>query len=469
MSSLFGGINVALRALQAQQTSIQLIEQNVANANTPGYHRQEAVMSSDITNSGTIGYNSGGVGQIGSGVMVEKLKRYSVDFMDARYRNQTSDASNWSVKSDLLTQVESLMAEKSTSGITSQLSDFWNQWGALSNDPSNTTLRTSVLASAKNLAQSFNNQAAKLDGFSTDLNAQIAPRVQEINDLASQVANLNGQISSAVSANTQPNDLLDKRDQALDRLSELAGITYHNQDNGEVLVSIDGHVLVNGQDSYKLVTKNDTTQASVEWADGGQYTSKGGELAGVLSVRDDSNLIKDMQKGLNETAYAVIKAVNSIHNPPPATVPPTTKDIFVDLPDSTNAAGLMRINPNLTASDLLAGTSGAPGDGSIALSIANIQSTAQASLGGSTINDYYTGQVANFGVQVKQSNDSAQNSQTMASALGTQRESFTGVNLDEEAANLANAQKSYQAASRVFNAIDEMLDRVINNMGLVGR
>jgi flagellar hook-associated protein 1 len=465
MTSLFGGINIALQALLAQQASIQLIGQNVTNANTPGYHRQEAVMGSGIPTSGSIGYINSGNGQFGSGVIVEKLKRYSVDFMDSRFRNLTSDAKNWSVKSGLLSQIESLMAENSSSGISAQLSDFWNQWRALSNDPSNTTLRTSVLESAKTLAQSFNSQSAKIDEFQAGLNNQITPRVQEINDLAEKVAKLNGQISSAVSANTQPNDLLDQRDQALDRLSELTGINYHNQENGEVIVSIEGHVLVNGQESFKLVTKNDTSMTTVEWEDGSQYSSKTGELAGIMNVRDDNGLVKAMKNGLDATAYAVIKAVNSIHN----SNPPATKNIFVDVSNSAGAASAMEINPDLSISDLLASTSGSPGDGSVALSIANLQTTAQSSLGGVTINDYYIGQVSNFGVQVKKANDTAQSSLAMASAVGIQRESFTGVNLDEEAANLANAQKAYQAASRVFNAFDEMLDRVINNMGLVGR
>jgi flagellar hook-associated protein 1 FlgK len=184
-----------------------------------------------------------------------------------------------------------------------------------------------------------------------------------------------------------------------------------------------------------------------------------------------------LQTGLDNAAYALAKSVNAIHNPPAGTIPPPSnppygapgKDIFVDLASSIGAAGNLQINPTLITSDILGASAGYPGDGSIAQAISNVRSVAQATLGNISINDYYTGQATGLGLTIKNATSNAKSHDTVASALSAQRDSFTGVNLDEEAANLVQSQKAYQAATRVFNAMDEMMDRIINGLGLVGR
>lgn len=468
MPSLFSSLNVSLQALLAQQESLQVIEHNVANANTPGYRRQEAVLSAGIATNLSVGRAPGSIGELGTGVVVERIKRYSLDFMDVRYRDEISESKKWSLTADTLNQVETTLAENSSDGITAHLDDFWNQWQALSNDPTNQTYRAAVMDSAKNLAAAFNTRSAKLANLRTDQNLNLVQRAQEVNDLASQIAELNGEIAHVLATNDQPNDLMDKRDVALDRLSELTGATSHIQDNGEAIVSINGHVLVGGQQTYKIVTKYNSSVADIQWADGQTFTANTGELSALLDVRD--TVIPNLQKGLDNAAAAVIQAVNSIHNPTAAaTAPPS--NIFTPLAGGTTvgAAGLMQVNPALTTADILDATSAAPGDGSIAQAIANIRLASQATLGNMTINDYYTDQATGLGLQIQNATNNAKNHDVVAGALSDQRDSFTGVNLDEEAANLVEAQKAYQAATRVFNAMDEMMDRIINGLGLVGR
>src|SRR4029078_9196055 len=117
----------------------------------------------------------------------------------------------------------------------------------------------------------------------------VTGQVNDINSLADQIAQLNGEISRVLSVGEQPNDLMDKRDLALDQLSELTGAVSFNQKNGEVEVSVGGHVLVVGHDTFKLHTKTsaaDSSVVDVYWSDNQKMTPTSGKLKGTLDVRD---------------------------------------------------------------------------------------------------------------------------------------------------------------------------------------
>ena len=111
MSSLFSGVNLALRALQANQQAIEVIEHNVANANTPGYRRQSTVLNTSIPYSPSDLDHGHTGGLMGTGVQVDQIKRIASSFVDARFRSETSDASRWEAQSSALQPLESLLAE----------------------------------------------------------------------------------------------------------------------------------------------------------------------------------------------------------------------------------------------------------------------------------------------------------------------------------------------------------------------
>ena len=474
MPSLFSGINVALRSLMAQQEAMVVVEHNVANANTPGYHRQEAIFSANIPSSQAMTFGGGSVGQFGTGVMVEKIQRFSQNFMDVRYREAISDSARWTLQSEILGQVEGALAETSKDGLTTKLDEFWNSWQALSGDPTNSSLKASVLADAQALASAINSRSGSLLQLRYDQNLTFKQGADEINDIASQIATLNEQISHSLAVNQQPNDLLDQRDQYLDRLSELTGALSFPQENGEVIVSINGHVLVNGNETFKLVIDGSQPMAAVKWEDGQNFTASTGELAALQSVRDGS--IVNMIDALDNLAYNLVQAVNQIHNPDPATLPSDPPyaaagmDFFQPLATVQGAAGSLRVNPAMeTLSNIMGASAAYPGNGDIATSIANLRSATQASLDGLSFNSFYTSSVASLALETKNAAEYASNSKNVASTIKTSRESYSGVSLDEEAANLVKIQRAYQAAARMVNAMDEMLDTIINGMGLVGR
>jgi flagellar hook-associated protein 1 len=488
MPSLFGDLSVALRAVQAHQISIETIEHNVSNANTEGYHRQEAVLVAGLGYTPPTLRGQPTAGMIGGGVMVNNIKRYKLEFFDNRYRTELATSKRWDIESSVLTQTEATMAETDSSdGLVPKLDAFWAGWQALSTDPSSMSARADLRERAVNLAAAFNRRAQALNALRSDQDLSIQQRVDEVNQAAARIARLNVEISRVEGAEEQPNDLLDERDRLADRLSELVGAQVSTQPNGEMLVSISGsagaHSLVFGSTASTLETFSDLSNTAsgepltgIQWSDGQPFVSgsagmaglANGELAGLIDARD--RVIPAQLAGLNETAGSVANVVNALHTAGFGLNGSTGVSFFTPF-TSTDYA--LEISVNITnLSDIAAaGSAGsAPGDGSTALSLANLQYSQYTWTNGevSTINQFYTGRVGELGLEGQTATKAAADRKMVAETLDKQRQSESGVSLDEEAAKLMQSQRSYQAATRLINAIDDMMDRIINGMGRVG-
>lgn len=463
MANLLASINVALSALLSQSQATTVYEHNVANVNTPGYHRQYAQVTAAPSVTLTNSYYGTGMGQMGTGVLVTAINRYAVDFYDTRYRLENQQASKWSTESEIVSQLETSMLETSTDGLLPKIDAFFNNWQAAADDPTNTSVRRQLLDSAKELASSINTRYSQIESIRSEQDLTINQSVQEINSLADSIANLNREISRIMSVGNSPNDLLDARDIALDRLSELTGATSFKQENGEVSVSINGHILVGGHETYPLHTEMDTTNENltkIVWNDGKDMVPTSGELAGVIEARD--SVFKDQREGLNTLSMMLKDQVNAIH----------FTGFGLDNSNQINFfegddAGHFKVNDVLEDVSKIALSSAAnePGNNEIGRSIFNLRSTATLNNGTMTFTQYYTDQVSKLGLTVQRAKTNAHDRSLVAEALVTQRESVTGVSLNEEAANMAKSQKAYEAAARVISIIDEMLNTVINGMG----
>lgn len=468
MTNILQGLNIALRSMLSHQIAIQVTEHNVANATTPGYRRQEAILSAaqPYTYPSLRGQVS--PGQLGTGVVVDRIRQYNLEFFDDRYRKALSEGKGYEMQASLLKQVEATLSETSQDGLVAKLDAFWSGWQALSNDPTNMALRSDLLERADSVAEALNWRAQALVRLQQDQNLTILERVDEINALASQIANLNVEIITVKAAGNQPNDLYDQRDQMLNRLAEISGAVGTIQDNGEALVTIGGHALVIGATTFKVAATSGNI-ANIYWeADGQPLNVVRGELQGLFNARD--TIIPDLMSGLDNLASNLVNQVNSLHTSGYALDGTTTNlNLFdpagvtaLSIRLSTDVAGQPQ---NIAAAE----TANAPGDGNLALRIAQIRDQAVMSGGQETINAFYTRQVANLGIQILRADTYARDRSSVADSLNSLRESVVGVNLDEEAANLIKYQRAFQAATRMVSVIDEMLDRIINGMGIVGR
>lgn len=466
MPTISSGINIALQAVLAHSQSLEIIEHNVANASTPGYRRQSAVLTATVP-SQFMGYEHGlGAGQRGGGVTVEKIQRFNLEFFDTRYRSVSAETGNWEAQSEILSQLEPLLAETTEDGLLPKLDQFWSGWEKLSADPTNTSLRTLMLDDARSLTMALNRRSTQIQQMRSDQNLSVTSQVDEINTLSGEVAKLNAEISRVLSVGEQPNDLMDKRDVALDQLAKLTGAVSFQQKNGEVTVSIGGHVLVVGVDAFKLQTQTSPTDSSVVdvvWSDGQVLVPSSGKLKGTLEVRD--TVMVNQLNGLNTFAAGLIGQVNAIHRTGYGLNNATNLDFFTG-----TTAGDIAVN-SVVDNASIATSSGInqAGNNTIALHIAALKTFKGMKGNTATLNEFYNGQVTDLAVTTQRVSDNAYQHGLVEKALGDQRESAVGVNLDEEAAGMAKAQKAYQAAARVMTAYDDLLDTVINRMGLVGR
>lgn len=466
MPTISSGISIALQAVLTHSQVLEITEHNIANASTKGYRRQSAILTAEMPSSINGADYRTGAGQRGNGVTIDRIQRFNLAFFDGRYRAVSAEAQNWEAQSGILSQLESILAETSEDGLLPKLDQFWSGWQSLSNDPTNSSLRTILLDDASSLATAFNRRATQITQMRSDQNEVVAGQVEEINSLASQIANLNENIARVISVGEQPNDLMDKRDVALDRLAELTGSVSTEQNNGEMMVSVGGHVLVVGHDTFKLEMRQNTTDTSVMdvyWSDNQKLTPPSGELKGTLEVRD--RVLADQLNGLNTMSAGLIAQVNAIHSGGFGLNNTTGMNFF----SGTDAASIT-INPLLDAASIAtASAANQAGNNDIALQIAGLKTFKGMKAGTATLNEFYNSQVTDLAVTTKRASDNSYQHGLVVHALGQQRESVVGVSLDEEAANMAKAQKAYQAAARVLTAYDDLLDLVINRMGLVGR
>jgi flagellar hook-associated protein 1 len=466
MPTISSGISIALQAVLAHSQALEIIEHNVANASTPGYRRQSALLATAVPSPIVASEHGIGAGQRGGGVTIEKIQRFNLEFFDARYRSVSSEAGNWSAQSEILSQLEPLLAETTEDGLLPKLDQFWAGWQKLATDPTNTSLRTVLLDDASSLTNALNRRATQITQLRADQNLVIGDQVNAINSLADQIASLNAEISHVLSVGEQPNDLMDKRDLVLDQLSELTGSVSFNQKNGEMMVSVGGHVLVMGHDTFKLHTQPNAADSSivdVYWNDNQKLTPPSGKLKGTLEVRD--NVLASQLSGLNTIANGIITQVNALHRTGYGLNNATNLDFF----SGTNASDIA-VNPLLDNASI-ATSSGASqaGNSDIALQIAGLKTVKGMKAGTATLNEFYNSQITDLAVITQRAASNSYQHGLVSKALGDQRESVVGVSLDEEAADMAKAQKAYQAAARVLTAYDDLLDLVINRMGLVGR
>lgn len=458
MRSTFFGLNIALLGLQTQRKALDVSAHNVANANTEGYSRQEALMAPTLPYTVPAANRLVEAGQTGTGVEVTMVRRMRDSFLDYQIRCQTSTLGNWETTRDTLEEIEAVFNEPSDSGISSLMSKMWGAWQDLSANPDSHAARAAVTENSGALADLLRRDAAQLDQLSQQVGQAIELKVDQVNGWLEELAALNGQIVTVQITGDEPNDLRDRRDLLLDNLAQAVRVSYEEQSDGSVTVWLGTdrtRALVEGSQSFSLGAPGEPLTAAE------QALVEDGELRALLDTRDD---VLDPSKAgslayrLRRLAETLIQEVNALHG---------SVEFFVGS-DASDIA----VNPALLSDPSLiqAGTSGEPGDGSNALLIAQLQ-TKQVTIDGqnTTLTEWYSALVTRLGIDSQQAKATASNQQLLVNHLKTNRESLSGVSLDEEAANMIRFERAYQAAARVITVMDEMLDTLINGMGTAGR
>jgi flagellar hook-associated protein 1 FlgK len=443
----FSSLSIGASGLYAAQRAVEVAAHNVANANNEAFTRQRVTVQSALPTPGTAGLR--GDGDRGTGVTVLEVSRLRDRLSDVSFRTEASVTGAADARADTLSRADSLLGTFGD-GAPEDLSTFLAAWNQLSLTPTDSSARTSVIAAGQRLASSLNSAAQQLTTVGHEVALRVTDDVDELNGLLGSVAKLNDQIVEAQISSRSPNDLLDQRDAALDRIARLTGAKIDPQADGSVTVSVAGVDLVSGI-TAQTVTTSGTEPVTV--AVNGTTLSFGGEIGGyVATVGVD---LPAYRAQLDALAVGLRDAVNAAHQAGTGADGSTGVAFFT----GTDALSLA-VDPGLTEDRVAASASGAAADGNNALAIAAALRTGVA-VGSATFGDA----LRSFGGRVGQaSSDARRNAHTAEASLGAAqaaRSSLNGVSVDEEMVDLVKFQHSYEAAARVISVADSMLDKLI--------
>jgi len=452
MSSLNASLATALTGLIAEQGALQVTTNNVANVNTPGYSREQAVLATgDPVVADPLTF--------GTGVTLQSIESIRDPLLESQIQQQTQTQGQFSTLTSALQQAQ-VNFTTSTSDIGTQISNFFNSINQLSTNPSDLSLRQSVLTAAGNLATSFNTTANNLTQQQASLDLSAVQTVGQINQLTQQIADLNQQVSSLENVGESAGTFVDQRQQAIDQLSALVDVSVFPADNTLTLTTANGTPLVTGQQSYQLQTQITPSGLHDIYSQGADITSQitSGQLGGTLQARDQE--IPAIQGQLDTLAAGIANAVNTVQasgfdlngvkgtnlfNPPPAGVTGAAASLSVAITDPALIAA---------SSD---GSAGSNGNAEAMYALNN-----QAIISGQTPTNYYSGIVFNVGNDAANASAEQTASSSILQQLNDQRATVSGVSLDEEAANMVQYQDAYEASAQVVTAINDMMYTVVN-------
>lgn len=584
MSNIFGMLNTAVSGLYASQMGIEVTGHNITNMNTVGYSRQSVTLSSaNPMNSSP--------GQVGMGVSIQSVTRVYDELLGQNLRNEQSSLDYWQSMQTTLDTVEVYFNELELgSGLGDSLQEYFDAWHDLANTaPDNsaesTVKRQALIERSTTLSQKINDSYASLEAIRKDGDASIKEYVNQINDIAENIALLNTKISEVESGNNNANDLRDQREKLLNDLASITGTTAYERSNGEVAVYVSGAPLIDGQEAnkiYAIENSDNENHFDLWWGSGATGRAEvnvtdniaGGKLLAEVEKRD--TVLNGYLEDLDTLAAGLINETNRIHstgqglerftsltsnygslNPSyqfsstPGALPASITtgvmrisvyndeglkvhdydiDIDPDL-DSMNsvisninlasngvvegkvtaflsqdnsikisaesgytftfaedtanflvAAGMNSYFTGTGASDIgvnntvknhpgyiATGRSGEVGDNSNASDIANLAHASVYSSPDVSFSEFYTIFAAKIGSDKNTADIFVNTRQETVNQLTLRLESNRGVSEDEEFTNLIKFQSAYEASARVITAIDEMIDKLINSTGRIGR
>ncbi|HET6508839.1 MAG TPA: flagellar hook-associated protein FlgK [Baekduia sp.] len=440
----FSGLNTALRGVQAHQAALDVTSHNISNVNTAGYTRQQVIFGASASLLIDAGAKQDGTGaQLGQGVDVLSYRRIRESFLDLQYRAQNMAASQSQVTAQRLTTVQNLLGTNTANDLGKLLDNFWTAWDGLAANPSSQVNKDAVANAAGQLSARFKQLDSDLATSGQQATEAISDMLSDdgpIKPIATELAKLNDQINRAVQSGTEPNDLLDRRDQLLDQLSQYGQVSV----TADPTLDAAGNKAYPGmiQVSFAGATTPLVSQSTVSMPTTATLgASPGGQLGGLQDV---VSKIDGYRTTLSSMASSLITSVNSL----------ATNPIF----SGTGASDMTTVATGATVTATTAG--GAAGDNSVAAAI--------AALRGGAVDQAYAGLVRSVGSDVKNATNANATATSVLASIDAQRQSVSGVSMDEEMSNLIKFQRGYQAAARALTTMDDILNTLINSTGRVG-
>lgn len=315
MGSTFSGIELGKRSIMAHTDAISTAGHNISNANTEGYSRQRVQLKEFDPLYRPDLERPERAGMIGQGIDVQSITRIRDEMLDQRITAQQNQESYWDTRSKYYTMIEQIYNEPDEVSVRSNMDKFWESWQELSINPESQAARQAVVTRGESLSDSIKSKWENLMGVGSLINSDIDSTVKQINSYANQIAAVNSEIVRSRGIGDNPNDLLDRRDLLVDKLSKLANITTDRRDPDEFMVHLDGKVLVQGgvARNFDLVSLTDNNgYEKLVWADTREDASvSGGTLGALIELRDVD--VRNEIQSLNTMTMNFSDLVNNVH------------------------------------------------------------------------------------------------------------------------------------------------------------
>lgn len=471
--STFFGLNVGVSGLQTAQQAENVISNNIANANTAGYVQESAQLGEygaypPLPANDAPDLN----GQFGQGATVTAVNRDTNEFINLQDRSNQGTLQMLQTRQTILTQMEGITNEPSANSIRNAVDQFYTSWQTLSTDPTNTAARQSVVAQAQTLSQTLQTVTTQLAQLQTNSSQVVDQQFTQLNQDATQIATLNNQILSVQKAGESPNALLDQRDSLLNDMAKLANISYSQNASGSVSVTIGSQTLVStssNASSTSATFANTATNLALI-----QSGSIAGNAQGINDLTQEATNLSGIQQSFANTLNGLQAAgVDQSGNPgaPMFALGSVTATSTTSGGPTTTTYQFLTVPSTFGPGNVAAGKSGqGPSDNSNAIAVVNSQSQpiSYTAYGGSTVSgpiDQLVSQVVtNLGTTTAAVNANLQTTQALAQQSSTLRQSISGVDINEQAAQMVQYQNAYSAAAKFVSVFDQMMQTL---MGIV--
>jgi flagellar hook-associated protein 1 FlgK len=452
-------INNALSGALASQVALNTVSQNTANLATPGYSRQGILLASLSPSKNTL--------SPGDGVNVTSLMRFNDNYKDQQMWRSASSVGQYTQSQPYFTQLEQVMGS-TTSGLSSGINGFFTALNASGADPTSTPLRQAVVTAAGAMAQTFNNINDVLNNQVVQIDQQRDAMLPEVNAALANIATLNTQISAGL-GNSDVSALQDARDTAIDGLSSLVSVNVLAQNDGSVSVSLDsGQPLVVGGSAGVM---SDTLVAGVPTLSVKLFKTDfavdsvgvGGEMGSLGDYQ--TNKLAPLQQSVQDLAQALATKLNDQQALGQTAAGNAGTPLFTFTGSGNTSA--MQVSDNFQATDLAYSADGTSGNSANLQAMIGIstQSVSLTSLGSVVISDADAQLIGKLGIDSQQNQASLANATTVRSQAVSDWQSTSGVNKDEEAANLLQYSNMYQANMKVISVANTVFQATLDMMG----
>ncbi|MDR1862947.1 MAG: flagellar hook-associated protein FlgK [Treponema sp.] len=344
MTSTFLGIEIGKRAVDAHQQALNVTGHNLSNASTPGYSRQrvefapfEPIYLPGLNREET-------PGQIGQGVVVERIERVRDELLDKRIIAQAGGEGYWGTRDPYVREMGKIYLEPGANSIRDKMDKFWESWQDLSNHPTDNAPRMAVLERGKTLIDGIHERYMSLKRLQDQSEEDIRMTVDNVNDIVRQIAGLNDDIQKIKAQGDNPNDLLDRRDLMVDKLSSLVNVSVDRRDPDEFMVHTGGITLVQGRIGrrFDLERNPETGYSDVVWQETRQRLEfrngdHDGSLGALVDLRDHT--IRSEIQTLDNMTMNFVGLVNEVHRGAYGINGITGQDFFTEYPFVTNVNG----------------------------------------------------------------------------------------------------------------------------------